>query len=92
MKLTDVSHLPGDDVLTVVGVADDGAEVTASGWVTAMANYFPPESYYTDADGDTLSGHLKPGSTPREMTADEKTAYWLSLLPHDQDPVVLFQA
>lgn len=79
----------GNDVLEVSGTVDDQA-VTATGWVSAMSNYYPATAYDSE-------GHLKASATPAEMTDRQKTAYWKSLLTAVQpetnsEPVVIFEA
>lgn len=70
----------GGDVLEVTGTVDgvDGDDGTpmlfvVNGWVSAMTHYFPPDAYTPDGD-------IKADVQPREMTADERLAYWQSLL------------
>lgn len=65
----------GNDLLTiqanVEGVVDaDGNPkvVEATGWVSALTNYYPPYCY---GEG----GNLLPGSVPRAMTTPEKLTY-----------------
>lgn len=104
MKITQVSDL-GDDVLEVRAVTDAGEELVATGWVSAMMNYFPPEHYTTHPDLiDEETPHPMAGAltrivdiNPREMTSDEKMSYWLSLVGeddvnnHSTNPIVLFK-
>lgn len=35
----------GDDRLVIIGRSDDGSEIVATGWVSAMENHHPPENY-----------------------------------------------
>lgn len=72
ITLTRVVDL-GDDVLQVTGVDGDGNEVTGSGWVSAMTNFYPATAY-DDA------GERKPSAKPRAMTKAEQKSYWLTLL------------
>lgn len=66
------------DVLEVVGTVghegqDDAQEISAHGWVSATTHYYPPEDY-------DENGNLIEGATPRNMTDEEKQAYYVSLL------------
>lgn len=63
----------GNDVLVIEGTVD-GKKVTAKGWVSAMTNYYTPDSY------DPTTGVRAPNAQPRDMTLDEKTAYCATLL------------
>ena len=87
--VTLVTAVPGTDVLSVQGVDGDGVDLQATGWQSAMTNYYPPEMY--DADGNFV-----PGAVPRAMTGTEQLAYCQSLLdalaPVTPAPVVLYQA
>lgn len=88
----------GGDVLevtgTVDGIDDDNgnpAVFVARGWVSAMTNHYDESA--NDEDGNRL-----PDARPREMTDDEKHAYWSSLLtnaapaPAPAPTTVLFEA
>lgn len=64
----------GDDVLRIDGHDDaSGRKFTVFGWVSALTNFYPPSAYNAD-------GTLKPGQTPRAMTAAERTAYLRTLI------------
>jgi hypothetical protein len=78
MRVTRVDDL-GDDRLRVVGVDDNGEEVEAQGWVSAMTNHFDAAHYGDD-------GHRVEDAQPREMTDEEKHAYWLQLLTEQAAP------
>ena len=88
----------GNDVLEVTGTVDgvdgpDGSPMlfVVNGWVSAMTNHYGPEQYGDD-------GHLVDGAKPRQMTPDERMAYWQSLLTNaapaqgPSSPAVLFEA
>lgn len=62
----------GADVLEVLGTVN-GEAVRATGWVSAMTNFYPPEAYGED-------GHRKAKAKPRAMTDAEKLVYMKSLL------------
>ena len=92
-KVSKVEDL-GDDRLRVTGTVEgatgpDGepVEVVASGWVSAMTNHYDAEHY--DAEGQLVEG-----ATSREMTDDEKHAYWVALLeaaaPRNPEPTTLY--
>lgn len=91
-KVTDL----GNDRILVTGTVDghndpDGNPVIvqAPGWLSAMTNYYPADAYGED-------GHLVDGATAREMTDDEKHAYWADLLssavPTEPAPTVLYES
>lgn len=63
----------GSDILTVYGTDENGAEVSATGWISATTNYYPPSDYGAD-------GHLIDGAEPHEMSPDELRAYCQGLL------------
>jgi hypothetical protein len=67
----------GDDVLLILaaGVDADGNELvfSATGWVSATTNYFPPDQYGED-------GHLIEGAAARAMTQAEIGDYALALV------------
>lgn len=82
------------DLLLVEGLVDE-VPVQASGWVTAMTNFYPPEAYIQGDDGGLV---LVDAATARPMTDSEKMVYWQSLLaavaPAPEvapEPVVLFE-
>lgn len=75
------------DVLSIEAVSvATGNTITAQGWISAMTNHFPDESYTEDKDGN-LVRNVKTKS--RQMTSDEKRSYILQLLADvDVQPVV----
>jgi hypothetical protein len=81
----------GDDTLQVTGLDGDGNEVTATGWVSAMTNFYPDTAY-------DETGQRKATAKPRAMTKAEQKNYWLSLLgqgagtPVEGQATVLFEA
>jgi len=61
----------------------DGREVTASCWLSAVENFYPPDAYEDVPEGDDTRApgrHLKDGSKPRRMTEAERTRYFAGLL------------
>lgn len=73
MAFTVTQVLRVGDSITITGTDGQGNTLSAQGWQSAIDNYYPPASYNAD-------GTLKPGQTPRAMTATEKQAYWKNLL------------
>jgi hypothetical protein len=63
------------DVLEVQGYddRDPNRAFAATGWQSAMVNYYPPDQYGSN-------GHLLPNAVSRPMTAQEQQVYWVSLL------------
>jgi hypothetical protein len=86
----------GSDVLLVKGERD-GEPIQAQGWVSAMANHFPPDAFCPGDGSHVLGKTAKSGKVvcsdlhrddrdAREMTAKEKRAYCLSLLAEQNPP------
>lgn len=82
-----------NDRLQVVGhwidAQGQAVTVTASGWVSATTNHYPPESY------DAETGHRHDGATARHMSEAELVDYARGLLAEqdpDPEPVVLYTA
>lgn len=69
----------GNDVLKVTGQVDGiEVEVEARGWVSALTNHYGPECYTMD---ETTGALMRvEGATPRAMTAEERLAYFCTLL------------
>lgn len=86
LKLLKVTDL-GDDVIEVSGFDSDKPEerLTVRGWHSATQNHYDADDYGED-------GHLKEDAEPREMSQDEKEAYWLGLLETEhRQPESMFE-
>src|SRR4051812_3693534 len=97
MKILKVIDL-GDDVLEVTGLDDNGQEVTAKGWVSAMITHYDADDYYQE---DTIvveevpdAAEFTDGDIPENAYVGGKrtTVYTKGMLRPDATPRVMTKA